>query len=627
VQEEDHYYDQPGGTTRRIALFRGLGASPSAGTITISTPATTLGCAWIVDQFTGVSTSGTNGSGAIGQKALSTEPSGAAATTVTATLAGAITAGNVITMGGGWEANEAPAGVGGWTQLAAVGHNAPTNALVSAWNNSDADNSGTLSWTTSTPHGLIVVEIVAGAIGATGTIGTGSATASGQNQTGTAGGTGTINTGSATAGGLPQTAGVGDTGTINTGSATAGGLLQTATAGMGGVIDTGVATAGGEAQTATAGAAGSVTTGLATAAGAAQEVFDIPFVVAAVFAVGERYHASLHSQLVVTGPGGTSPIQLPIREPAITWAVGNIPLLSGFITVDEFIQSGFDPLDAVGWMNKELYFEHTHLGRWSGLLQVVNRQQDRVEIVGEGWVSRLRTRTTVPIYHPVSGPGGLLAYRLLIDSATDDSHGFTSIEVDADGPILSAEWRSDNLYQALRRLCDESGLTFWCSEDQELTVRRRIGQDLTGSVRLAYGLQITSLRAAVDRTTVINDLTGVSEDGNFEQSSRVQVEDLASVYTYGRNQAVAQYPGTTRGSIEWRARSDLANFTHPSTPAEITVSNTDDCWASFREGDVVRVAAPVLGDDQAFEIYTRTWQPSTNELVCVGNLLSLEDLA
>jgi len=55
------------GTTRRLTLFRALGASPSAGTISIAFAgqSQTAGL-WRLTEFAGVDTSGTNGSGAIG---------------------------------------------------------------------------------------------------------------------------------------------------------------------------------------------------------------------------------------------------------------------------------------------------------------------------------------------------------------------------------------------------------------------------------------------------------------------------------------------------------------------------------------------------------------------------------
>ncbi len=55
-----------GGSNRRLTVWRGMGTGTS-GTITINYPATQTHCMWTVLEFTGVDTSGTNGSGAVVQ--------------------------------------------------------------------------------------------------------------------------------------------------------------------------------------------------------------------------------------------------------------------------------------------------------------------------------------------------------------------------------------------------------------------------------------------------------------------------------------------------------------------------------------------------------------------------------
>ena len=48
-----------------ITLFRAMGASPTAGSVTISYPSGQQSIAWSIVEFSGVDTSGTNGSGAV----------------------------------------------------------------------------------------------------------------------------------------------------------------------------------------------------------------------------------------------------------------------------------------------------------------------------------------------------------------------------------------------------------------------------------------------------------------------------------------------------------------------------------------------------------------------------------
>lgn len=53
-------------TPARLTVFRAMGASPSTGVVTISVSNTAEGISWNIEEFTGVDTGGTNGSGAVG---------------------------------------------------------------------------------------------------------------------------------------------------------------------------------------------------------------------------------------------------------------------------------------------------------------------------------------------------------------------------------------------------------------------------------------------------------------------------------------------------------------------------------------------------------------------------------
>jgi hypothetical protein len=52
---------------RRLTIFRAMSAAPGSGAITITSGMSLSHCQWIVSQWDGVETSGTNGAGAIAQ--------------------------------------------------------------------------------------------------------------------------------------------------------------------------------------------------------------------------------------------------------------------------------------------------------------------------------------------------------------------------------------------------------------------------------------------------------------------------------------------------------------------------------------------------------------------------------
>ena len=78
-----------------IFVFRALGASPTTGAVTIDLSAAAI-CAWSIVEFSGVTTSGTNGSGAVVQSATNVNVS---TTSLTVTLGAFSDAGNATTGG------------------------------------------------------------------------------------------------------------------------------------------------------------------------------------------------------------------------------------------------------------------------------------------------------------------------------------------------------------------------------------------------------------------------------------------------------------------------------------------------------------------------------------------------
>src|SRR6266702_6570179 len=143
----------------RITLFRAMGASPTAGSVTISFSSGQESIAWSIVEFSGVDTSGTNGSGAVLQTATGTDdaagPSG-----LTITLPSAIGSGNA-TAGGLGNAGAAAVSISpgaGYTAFSEVYLSGPQSDLRAEWR---ADGNATVNATQSGsfPMGGIAIEI------------------------------------------------------------------------------------------------------------------------------------------------------------------------------------------------------------------------------------------------------------------------------------------------------------------------------------------------------------------------------------------------------------------------------------------------------------------------------------
>lgn len=146
---------------RTIALFRGMAASPTAGAITITAPSTLTSCYWTVAQFTGVDTSGTNGSGAIvqtinGKPASSLTPSQAFTTTPNAANAGF---GAIITAG---TISAGSAGTG-WTLAGNANQTAPVSWQIGEYANASCPAAITATFTGTAGASFVVgAEILPG---------------------------------------------------------------------------------------------------------------------------------------------------------------------------------------------------------------------------------------------------------------------------------------------------------------------------------------------------------------------------------------------------------------------------------------------------------------------------------
>ena len=143
-------------TAKRITLFRAMGSSPSAGAVTADfAGAGQTGCHICAVQFTGVDTSGTNGSGAIVQSG--TNSGGTASVTVT--LSALTGSANAVYMA---SANRTVPFTGtpeaGWTENNDTSHASPNHGFSDIYRIGTTDNTPSTS-IASDNWGAVAVEI------------------------------------------------------------------------------------------------------------------------------------------------------------------------------------------------------------------------------------------------------------------------------------------------------------------------------------------------------------------------------------------------------------------------------------------------------------------------------------
>lgn len=158
-------YDTTSSTRRSIEVWRALGTATS-GAITITTTESETGAEWSVDEFSGIDTSGTNGSGAIVQSVTNTG-TGTGVNSLTVTLAafGSSNNGTYGAFGNDTGSDTTTAGTG-FTKIGSIANsNANVNSSSATEFRNDNDTSVDITWSTSTStdRGGIAIEIKAAA--------------------------------------------------------------------------------------------------------------------------------------------------------------------------------------------------------------------------------------------------------------------------------------------------------------------------------------------------------------------------------------------------------------------------------------------------------------------------------
>jgi len=151
----------------RLTLFHGMVASPSAGVTTIDfAAAEQTACVWIISEFSGIDTSGTNGSGAVVQSATNNGDGVTNADGLTVTLAAFGSAANATFGAFALRSTGSIAEGTGFTEIAEATPTSPTQDLQTEWR-VDNDTSVNAFPSATRDMGGIAIEIKAAAAGVT----------------------------------------------------------------------------------------------------------------------------------------------------------------------------------------------------------------------------------------------------------------------------------------------------------------------------------------------------------------------------------------------------------------------------------------------------------------------------
>lgn len=148
---------------RTVHIFRGVSsASPTAGTITVTTATALTQCQAHVVQWDGALTTGTGGADGVINVVNGRPASG---TSVSLAYPSAVTAGNATYGVVGVIVSTVPTPGTGWTSAMAVSQTAPVTGFIAEWSTSAPQQNITASWSGASVPSTAGVEIVSAPTG------------------------------------------------------------------------------------------------------------------------------------------------------------------------------------------------------------------------------------------------------------------------------------------------------------------------------------------------------------------------------------------------------------------------------------------------------------------------------
>ena len=327
------------------------------------------------------------------------------------------------------------------------------------------------------------------------------------------------------------------------------------------------------------------------------------------------------ADLTIMTIGGRNPYVISASEIGPKWEVN----LSATLTVDvplSELTSQFQ-LSALEGMWVSWY--GNALGSFAGKIErvaadVANRtaQLSCVDHSGNLGNRRVPGKTNLVI----QGCAGGLADVLCKFAEMDDTLWLNRVDYEDAGVLLSIQPTGQDLLQLLRQNAQNSDQEFRVDENRNLVWRKRLGSDLTNSVQLNEGIEIASFTPSWDVSNLVNDLTVLPSQSVYTARYARRVQDDASITAIGRRQD--RY--TTSRAIRPSAVRSIGQKLVTRSAAlgrtiALDVVNVNDCFASFREGDTIRLVLPSINLATDARVLQRSYTLSDGVLLLTTEMI------
>lgn len=229
----------------------------------------------------------------------------------------------------------------------------------------------------------------------------------------------------------------------------------------------------------------------------------------------------IYDEVVISAPGNLEPRRVPIAAPTCSWEINSAGSFSGFVRLDDMRAAGL-----VGDIKGYWLTYATSAGLWGGVVSGQPTTGTYLEIVAQGFLTLVKGRVLTERLLAMGGSAGGLARRALSQAGAGTPTFLDLGDIDEGGGALSLDLTGDVATDVLPQLAEAGDVEWVVTAERVFTLARRLGSDLSATVRLVEDRQIAQAR--------VNDDLETTSSG---QVLRVQSALSQAVMGQGRPQA------------------------------------------------------------------------------------------
>jgi len=293
--------------------------------------------------------------------------------------------------------------------------------------------------------------------------------------------------------------------------------------------------------------------------------------------------------VVMSGAGWANERDVILADVTYGFGTNRSARLSGRLNASDAHLLGFASIKGAWvWLNGPC-------GPWGGYVEddPVDIDAGIMELNCTDLMGTLDWAITPRTYRQYSSSPGALIGRAIRDSGQDEPLWIDRTVIDESGLPVTIEWRGENTGRVVQSIASAANglLTVAVDADRAIILTYLTEPiDDRDEVVLVEGREIIagSIRPSISR--VVNDITGIANDRDWQRATAARVVDSASVDSVGRRRATRTYQGHTRASsIEPAATAELATLARSSGPVSLQIIESHPVLAELRVARMVSV--------------------------------------